>query len=180
MFLDIFVRFWHFVDHQRKKRAQHWGNYTCVKSLQFFKMSQECYMVLPSPIIVGLAKRASLAYSVHGTVRVKWFCVHRTTGSTNLISTHMKYVRVKQSKHVTVYPFKYLVDSVTGWIKLATWRLYTVAFPWLSIHTHCDIRSSPLPAFPNMPWCIQFRKYAHTSCPCIFHQWHDIFRCVYL
>jgi len=33
MFLDIFVWFWHFVDHQRKKRWQLWQNCQCIRSL---------------------------------------------------------------------------------------------------------------------------------------------------
>jgi hypothetical protein len=39
IFLDI-VWFWHFMDHQRKNRQQHWGN--CSSRVCFFKMSQEC------------------------------------------------------------------------------------------------------------------------------------------
>jgi len=32
MFLDIFVWFCHFVDHQRKNRQQCWGNSKCFRS----------------------------------------------------------------------------------------------------------------------------------------------------
>jgi len=32
-----FFWFWHFMDHQRKKRWQLWENYKCVKSFQFLK-----------------------------------------------------------------------------------------------------------------------------------------------
>jgi len=41
-FLDIFVWFWHFVDHPRKNWWLPWENNKCVKSLWFFTMSQEC------------------------------------------------------------------------------------------------------------------------------------------